>query len=331
MKFRTKFLCRPNFTEQVFPASVLEHFTPHIEGSVEFVDPVNEELRKAALVTTEVIVGTWGMPKLDRSFLEAAPALRTVLYAAGSVKSFVTEEFWERGIKLSSAWAANGIPVSEYVTGAILLSLKRFWHFSRHMREEHQTPQSIVVPGAFRSKVGLISMGAVGRLTTRLLRNFDLDVMVFDPFLSLTQASELGVRLVGLDELFRECDVVSIHAPAIPATERMITGAHVASMKEGATLINTSRGIVISEDEVIKVLTSRRDLTAILDVTHPEPPVLDSPLRRLPNIILTPHIAGSMNAECARMGFWMAEELARLAKGEALHYEVTRAMLATMA
>jgi phosphoglycerate dehydrogenase-like enzyme len=271
------------------------------------------------------------MPVLSGEFLEAAPALKAVFYAAGSVKGFVTDAGWERGIVVSSAWAANGVPVAEYSLAAILLSLKRFWHFSRMTRSGAVRSDDLNLPGAYHTKVGLVSLGAVGRATARLLKPFDLTLLAYDPFLPAGAAEDLNVGLVPLEELFRECDVISLHAPWIPETERMITGRLIASMKEGATLINTSRGAVVAEDEMIEVLTRRPDLSAVLDVTYPEPPAPDSPLRSLPNVILTPHIAGSMQGECARMGSWMAVEFQRYVSGEPLRHAVTRDRLARMA
>jgi phosphoglycerate dehydrogenase-like enzyme len=187
------------------------------------------------------------------------------------------------------------------------------------------------VPGCYHSKVGLVSLGAVGRATARLLQPLELTLLGYDPFLPREQADELQVSLVSLEELFRECDVISIHAPWIPQTERMITGALIASMREGATLINTSRGAVIAEDEMIGVLRERPDLSAVLDVTYPEPPAVDSPLRSLPNVVLTPHIAGSLQGECARMGSWMADELRRFVSSSPLLHRVTKSMLDKMA
>jgi phosphoglycerate dehydrogenase-like enzyme len=158
-----------------------------------------------------------------------------------------------------------------------------------------------------------------------------LNLLAYDPFFTPEQAAEIDVGLVSLEELFRECDVISLHVPWIPETERMITGKLIASMKEGATLINTSRGAVVAEDEMVGVLSRRPDLSAVLDVTYPEPAARDSPLRSLPNVILTPHIAGSMQRECSRMGKWMADELRRYLAGEPLRCLVTREQLARMA
>ena len=174
------------------------------------------------------------------------------------------------------------------------------------------------MPGAYGSTVGLVSMGVIGRQVRERLRMLNVNVIAYDPFVSAEQAREYDIEMVALDEVFRRADVVSLHTPWLPETERLVTGALIASMKEGATLINTSRGAVIAEDEMISVLAMRPDLTAMLDVTHPEPPAPDSPLLRLPNVFLTPHIAGAMHNECRRLGRFMVDELRRYVNGEPL-------------
>lgn len=324
-------ICPPHLRKNVFPEEVLHEISAVAECPWPVLDPEKWKEDGGGLGEAEVIVSTWGMPKLSREFLDRSPELKAVFYAAGSVKGFASEEAWERGVVISSAWAANGIPVAEYSLATILLSLKRFWHYSRAMREGPVEHSTLAMPGAYHSKVGLVSLGAVGRATARLLQSFDLTLLAHDPFLDADQAAEWNVGLVTLEQLFRECDVVSLHAPWIPETENMISGRLIASMKEGATLINTSRGAIINEREMVEVLRARPDLTAILDVTYPEPAADDSPLRTLPNVVLTPHIAGSMQGECARMGSWMASELRRFISGEPLRHSVSREMLAKMA
>jgi len=313
------------------PPAVMEEIRQWVNFPWAVLNPEAWRDNGEALQEADVIFSTWGMPKLNADFLAGAPALKAVFYAAGSVKSFVTDAGWDRGIVVSSAWVANGVPVAEYTVAAIILSLKRFWHFSRLTRSENIHSGDIPVPGAFRTKVGLVSLGAIGRATARLLRSYDVTILAYDPFLSGDQVAGLNVRLVPLEEIFRECDVVSLHVPWIPETEGIITGKLIASMKNGATLINTSRGAVVKEAEMIAVLSSRPDLSAVLDVTYPEPPTMDSPLRFLPNVILTPHIAGSIQGECARMGSWMADELRRYVYCEPLRYAVTREMADRMA
>ncbi|MFA7344299.1 MAG: hydroxyacid dehydrogenase [Terrimicrobiaceae bacterium] len=331
MPCRALVICPPHLEGHVFPPAVLGEISRSVERPWPVLDPAKWKEAGAALRGADVIVSTWGMPALSPEFLEAAPNLKAVFYAAGSVKGFVTDAGWKREIIVSSAWAANGVPVAEYSFATILLSLKRFWHFSRLTREGVAGPADLPIPGCYHSKVGLVSLGAVGRATARMLQPLDVMLLAHDPFFPEEQADELQVSLVSLEELFRECDAISIHAPWVPETERMITGALIASMKQGATLINTSRGAVIAEDEMIGVLRGRPDLSAVLDVSFPEPPAADSPLRSLPNVVLTPHIAGSMQAECARLGSWMADELRRFVDAAPLRHRVTQAMLAKMA
>jgi len=331
MKYHALVICPPENEKYVFPSAILEEIRQLTDCPWPVLDPASWHNAMPALKEADFIFSTWGMPLMNEEFLAAAPVLKAVFYAAGSVKGFVTDEGWNRGILISSAWAANSVPVAEYTLASILLSLKRFWHFSRAARWEDGRPEVHTIPGAYHSKVGLISLGAVGRATARLLKPFELTLLAYDPFFPPKLASELNIGLVPLDELFRECDVISIHAPWIPETERMITGKLIASMKEGATLINTSRGAVVAEDEMIDVLARRSDLSAVLDVTHSEPPARDSLLRSLPNVVLTPHIAGSMQRECGRMGKWMADELRRFLTGEPLRHMVTREQLARMA
>ncbi len=134
----------------------------------------------------------------------------------------------------------------------------------------------------------------------------------------------MGVELVSLDEACARADVVSLHTPWLKETEKMITGAHFRAMKQGATFLNTARGAVVDEPAMVEVLTERPDLFAVLDVTHPEPPAPDSPLYTLPNVILTPHIAGSMHNECRRMGQYAVDECRRYLAGEPLRWQVTR-------
>ena len=283
------------------------------------------------LSDVEVIFSGWGMVPLDEAFLAAAPKLEAVFYGAGSIRYFATEAAWDRGIVICSAWAANAVPVSEYTLAQILFSLKRGWHYALEIKREHGWVAKTPVPGAYGSTVGIISLGMIGRLMVERLKLFDVKVIAYDPFVSEADAATLGVELCELDELFTRADVVSLHTPKLPETLGMITGAHLASMKPGTTFINTARGAIVREDEMIEVLQQRTDLYAILDVTDPEPPMEGSALYTLPNVILTPHIAGSMDAECRRMAQYMIDDYRRYVAGDGLVWRVTREKARTMA
>lgn len=286
----------------------------------------------ALLAQADVIFSGWGAPLMDEAFLAAAPRLKAVFYGAGSIRGFVTDAFWQRHIIITSAAAANAVPVAEYTLATILLSLKKFWAFSAKTRQGTGWGEDRAsIPGNFKRTVGLISLGMIARKVLELLAPFDLERVVYCPFLTDAEAARLNVRRCSLEEVFKIADVVSLHTPDIEATRGMITGTHFDSMKPGATFINTARGRVVREPEMTDVLQRRPDLTAVVDVTYPEPPASDSPLRSLPNVILTPHIAGSIGQECQRMGQYMTEELKRYLNGEKLRWQISQEAAARMA
>jgi phosphoglycerate dehydrogenase-like enzyme len=277
------------------------------------------------LKDVEIVMASWGSPILDAAFMEAAPKLRAFFYAAGSVKHFTTPAFWSRKVTISSAYATNAMPVAEYTLGVILLSMKRFWSFTQSVRAEIDPwdDHNRVVPGLYKSTVGLISCGMIARRLIQLLKPFDVRCLVYDPFVTESEMNELGVELCSLQEIFDLSDVVSIHTPLLPETRGMIRGQMVEAMKPGATLVNTARGAVIRQDELADVMARRGDLTAVLDVLDAEPPPAGLALLQLPNVWVTPHIAGSLGPECRRLGRAMVEELGRYLAGEPLQWQIT--------
>ena len=287
------------------------------------------EMTREQLHDVEIIVSSWGMPKMTEEFLDAVPNLKAVFYAAGTVKGFVTDEMYKRGIVLSSAAPANAVPVSEYTIGVILLANKRFFEFMRKSKH-HGFNLMHEAPGNYRRTIGIISASMVGRDVMRLLQQYDLNVLLYDPYVTPEQAVEMGATKVELQELMAQSDVVSLHAPNLPNLRHMINAELLALMKEGATFINTARGALVDEAALIAELQARR-IYAVLDVTDPEPPVADSPFYTLPNAIYTPHIAGSMNPECARMADFALAELERYLAGEPLQNAVKQEVLAILA
>lgn len=274
------------------------------------------------LADVDLILSGWEAPRLDEEFLDSAPHLKAFFYGAGAMGTVLTPAVWERGILVTSAHHANSIPVAEYTLAVILFSLKHGWELSRQTRELRSFVPRDVAPGCYGSTVGLISLGTIARMLLKLLSPFALRVIVYDPYLGAEEARALGVERATLEEVFRNADVVSLHAPLFPETTGMITGEHLASMKAGATFINTARGPLVRELEMIEVLTGRSDLQAVLDVTALEPPEPHSPLYDLPNVVLTPHMAGSTGSECRRMGRYMIEELKRYLAAKPLQWGI---------
>jgi len=285
------------------------------------------------LKDVEIVMASWGTPILDAAFLEAAPNLRAFFYAAGSVKHFTTPSFWARKVTISSAYASNAQPVAEYALGVILLSLKRFWSFTQSVRAETDTwaDHNRVIPGIYKSTVGLISCGMTARRLIQLLKPFDVHCVVYDPYVTESEMRKLGVEPCTLEAIFERSDVVSIHTPLLPETKGLVNGKLIESMKPSATLINTARGGVVHQNELMEVLARRPDLTAVLDVLDPEPPVRGTPLLQMPNVLVTPHIAGSLGPECRRLGRTMVEELGRYLAGEPLLWQITEEFAARLA
>ncbi|MFI9827494.1 hydroxyacid dehydrogenase [Streptomyces sp. NPDC051913] len=294
----------------------------------DFTDPVAVD----ALARAEVLVTGWGCPPLDADVLAAAPRLRTVLHAAGSVRSLVGDALWERGITVSSAVTGNALPVAEYTLAMILLAGKDTFTHRERFRTTHAypTPTETARTGNVGRRIGVIGASRVGRRLLELLRPFDFTVLLHDPYVSAGDAAALGAQLVSLEDLLRHSDIVSLHAPDIPETYRMLDGERLALIRDGGVLINTSRGALVDPDALADELVSGR-LHAVLDVTEPEPLPAGSPLYRLPNVFLTPHIAGSLGNELERLGRIVVEELERLGAGVAVVHEVRRADLARVA
>lgn len=287
-----------------------------------------------AFCDTEYIFSTWGMPQLTAEEIKKYfPSLKCVFYAAGTVQYFA-RPFLECGIRVFSAWAANAVPVAEYTLSQILLANKGFFKTCLLQSRGNTALSDKLKPeyrGNYGCSVGIIGAGMIGSMVAELLKGYKLSVKVFDPFLSDERARELNVEKCGLRELFASCQTVSNHLANNAQTKGMLGYELFSSMPPYATFINTGRGAQVIEDELVRALSERPDLTAVLDVTEPEPPKQGHAFYSLDNCFLTPHIAGSIGDEVCRMAEYMAEEYSRFISGGKCLYEVTPKMLETMA
>lgn len=321
------------FTNEVYPNYLIEE----LKKDVDFVsEPITkDELLENLDILNEVdvIFSGWGGPKFEQHVLDAAPNLKIVFYAAGTIKNIVTDYFWEKGVRITTANVANAIAVSEFTLAATIFGLKNVLAMNHKINKtrEYPAPGKRNIRGAFKAKIGLISLGAIAKETLKLFKMFDFDVLVYDPFITEEEAELLKVKKVDLETIFKESDVVSLHTPLLESTRGMIRKEHFLSMKECATFINTARGAVVNEVEMIEALRERKDITAYLDVVYPEPPVKDSPLYEMENVFLTPHIAGSEGNEVARMGDLMVKEFKLYLANEDLKYEISKEEFERMA
>jgi phosphoglycerate dehydrogenase-like enzyme len=300
---------------------------PHVVNARNFAE------HAAALRDVEVIFATWGLPSFTDAHFAAMPKLRAVFYAAGNVKAFAAP-LVERGVVLVSAWAVNAIPTAELVLSQILLTCRGYFRSVRQYAATHDlaAAKDFRRTGAAGETIGLIGTGFIARRLAEHLHDFGFQVLASgsDPFLTDDRAREMGVTRVPLDDLFARSYVVSNHVPDLPSTKQILGGDLFARMREGATFINSGRGAQVVEAELARVLAARPDLTALLDVTAPEPPGPASPLWTLPNVVMSPHIGGTIGDEVGRLGDCVLEEFDAWRAGRPLRYQVTAEVLASM-
>jgi phosphoglycerate dehydrogenase-like enzyme len=249
-----------------------------------------------------------------------------IAHAAGTVKSFLAPEVFSSGIAVSNAADANAIPVAEFTLAAILFANKNVLGFRQlySQRRDKIEPAHMtdVHCGNWQKTVGVVGFSRIGRRVVELLRPFDLRVLVHDPHLAPEDARRASVEAVDLDALIASSDVLSLHAPALDSTKHMLDARRLALLRDGATLINTARGSLVDHAALERELVSGR-ISAVIDVTTPEVLPADSPLYDLPNVLLTPHIAGAVGTERLRLGELAVTEVLRFSRGEALAHQVS--------
>ncbi len=318
--------------ERCFEPQTLDALGALVDLDRDVPETLTDEWLQAKLAGADACITGWGSLRLDEARLSAAPRLRYVFHAAGSVRPVVSEALWRRGIRVTSAANVNAVPVAEFVLGLLFCSLKDVFGyqvaFKQRGRAAWRRPPSL--RGYYRTTVGIIGAGNVGRRLLGYLRAHDLRRLVYDPYLAAEEAHALGAERVALDHLLRDSDAVVLLAPNIPQNRHLIGAAQLALLRDGAIFINPSRGALVDHEALIAELRTGR-ITACLDVTDPEPPPEGSPLYTLPNCILTPHVAGSLGAECLRLGEEVLEEVRRLVRGEPFLNEVTPEALGRLA
>jgi len=294
----------------------------HHEGA----EPAQKNDLLALLPGADACITSWDVAPLDAEVIAAAPRLRALVHMGGSVKKTVSDALWDKGINVFSARPALAKDVAETTLGLMIVGIKNIVPLANHVRaggwrESPYWPSREL----HRNQIGIIGASEVGRHVIALLRPFGAHILLYDPFVAEAQAEKLGVRKVSLEELVREADIVSLHAPLLPATHKMLNADLLGKLKDNCILINTARGGLVDEAALIVELKKGR-LFAFLDVTDPEPPAASSPLRSLENVVVMPHLAGCIS-DCSDMSILAAEELRRFFKGEPLIHQITPDMI----
>ena len=296
------------------------------------INPTDEDLTgdeaAAFLTDKDGAFSSWNSGDLTPGILEKASDLKIWAYGAGSIQGKICDEAWEKGVIVTSSAPVIADDVAELTMGFITIGLRKVIPYARAMRGGERRPDKTQVKSLFRRTVGVVSASQVGQRVMRLLKPYELRLLLFDPLMSEERArEEFGAELVDLETMARESEVITIHAPKLDATYHMWNEKHFKLMRDDAVFVNTSRGANLDEAALVAELEKGR-FFAFLDVTDPEPAAPDSPLRKLDNVILTPHMAG---LQSYRIGARKVEELRRCFAGEEQIFQVTREMLDTMA
>ncbi|MGW1888766.1 hydroxyacid dehydrogenase [Streptomyces sp. NPDC002004] len=317
--------------ERVLPPDLRDRLARTVRlVTVPPAGPLGADPARAALARAEILVTGWESPRLTAEVLALAPRLRVVVHAAGSVKPVATDALWDRGIVVSSAADANAGPVVAFTLAAVTFAAKGA--LPAAARYSAGWPRFAERPGADGRTVGIVGASRIGRRMITALHSSDAGyrVLLTDPYVSLEDAASLGVELVELAELCRRSSIVSIHAPQLPETRGLLSADMLKLIPDGGVVVNTARGSLIDTEALTRECAAGR-LDAFLDVTDPEPLPPGHPLTTLPNVLVTPHIAGAQGSEVRRLGVYAVDEVERYVRGEALRGRLRREDLARLA
>lgn len=275
------------------------------------------------------IFSTWNMPLYSKEeIIQKFPSLECIFYAAGTVKYFA-EPFLNNGIRVFSSASANGVPVAEFTAAQIILANKGYFQSVKRYRWPMLCGnftkirnQAALKAGNYGTVVGILGCGNIGGKVIELLQSYNLNFLVYDPYVSKTKLEKLNAERVDLEYLFRNSDVISNHLPDTEQTRGLIDYSLLSLMKSTSTFINTGRGRQVVEKDLVKVLRNNKNMCALLDVTAHEPIFPWSPLYYCRNVFISPHIAGSMSGEFNRMVKQMVEAKMYMENGKDCPWEV---------
>jgi D-3-phosphoglycerate dehydrogenase len=253
---------------------------------------------------------------VDRSFLAAAKRLKLIAVLRGGTENVDVPFATERGISVMNVPGRNARAVAECALGLILAEIRNLARAHACLKAgdwRRSFPNSDAIPELHEKTVGLVGFGAVGKLMAGYLAALGSRVIVYDPYF---RGAAGNVKLVDLETLMRQSDVVSIHARLTDESCHLIGQRELAWMKPSAILVNTARSGLVDEEALVQALSQRRIMGAAIDVFDVEPLRPDHPLLKLDNVTLTPHLAGSSIDALRNSPKLMAAHLERLLRGE---------------
>ena len=253
----------------------------------------------AAVRGMDICVTGWGTPVFDEAVLAQADCLRLIAHTGGSVKPYVTDAVYGRGIRVVNL--AGGI-----------------W------------PESFANRGLLDRSVGIVGYGMIARYVVGMLAPFHCPIKVFSRHIGQDELDRCHMEKAELEELFATCDIISIHSGMTPENHHLVTRELLQSMKPGALLVNTARGAVIDEPALCEVLAARPDLSAALDVYETEPLPAGHPLENLPNVLLMPHMGGPTVDRRLAVTRSVTQDIRRFLAGQPMSCEISRSYAAKM-
>ncbi len=335
MRPKLAFAMAADKTRHVFDADALARLARSCDiVRAEPLEELSSPEARAVLGDIDILVTGWGCPVVSAQVVKAAPRLTLIAHAAGTVKFTLDRAVYEAGIRVTHAADANAVPVAEFTLAAIIFANKRVFELRDRYRADPGRRSSYALMdepiGNYHRTIGLVGASRIGRKVARLLGGFDFTVLISDPFVQPGDPVLDRAELVDLDSLMARSDVVSIHAPSLPSTRAMIGAKQFRLMQDGAAFINTARGALVDETALVAELQTGR-IHAVIDVTDPEIPAPGSPLYTLPNVFLTPHVAGAVGTERLRLGQMAIDEIERFVGGVPMEFEIEPALLERLA
>jgi D-3-phosphoglycerate dehydrogenase len=239
--------------------------------------------------------------RIDEKVLRASPRLRAVCKHGVGVDNIDVEAASRMHIPVMITAAANCESVAEHALGLLLGLLRAIPVQDRYTRRGGWDKTNYQGEDLFGRSVGIVGLGRIGKRFSQLLTPFETEIFGYDPYLSELTVVPMVKRVTRLRDMLPSLDILSIHCPLTPETAGLIGGEEFSAMKEGSWLVNTARGKIVDESELVKSLESGRLRGAALDTLETEPPDRNCPLLAMDNVIITNHIAGSSSAALAKM------------------------------
>ena len=300
-------------------------------GCVEWntnTEQFSEEELAEKLSGVDICISGWGNTPFHEKTLKYADKLKLIAHIGGSVRPMVGDAAFERGIRVCSGNRVFAESVAEGVLAYMLCSLRRIGEYEARMAAG-EWPSLIGTRGLLGRSVGLVGYGMIAEYLVKFLKPFGCRIMVSSRHISAEELAEAGIEAAAAEEIFRTCDIISLHSSLTARTKHSIGTELLNSMKDGALLVNTARGALIDEEALVSVL-KERPVWAALDVYETEPLPMDSPLRDCERVLLMPHAAGPTADRRYAVTSYVLDDMERFLNGENLDCEIDFARAGTM-